>query len=83
MPRAFAVLILITSSNFTHGVSLAPLIHDDADARQLSSGDAIKIYNARGSLGQGRISPTTCRQVWPGFTMDGLALIISHLAMRF
>src|SRR5262245_60617443 len=35
------------------------------------------------SLAQGPTSPTTCRQVWSGFAMDGSGSIISHLAMRF
>jgi anaerobic selenocysteine-containing dehydrogenase len=35
------------------------------------------------SLGQRRMSPTTCHQVWSGFAMGGSGSIISHLAMRF
>ena len=35
------------------------------------------------SSGQRPTSPTTCRQVWSGFAMDGSASINSHLAMRF
>jgi hypothetical protein len=35
------------------------------------------------SLRQRLTLPTTCRQVWCGFAMDGSASIISHLARRF
>jgi anaerobic selenocysteine-containing dehydrogenase len=43
----------------------------DADARQLSNGDAIKIYNERGEFGARAHITDDVPQVWSGFAMDG------------
>ena len=50
----------------------------DSDARQLSNGDAIRIYNERGEFGAKRTLLTTCRRRWSGLATDGSVSIISH-----
>ena len=55
----------------------------DADARQLSNGEGIKIYNGWGEVGA---KAHVTDDLPPGavwFAMDGSSSINSHLAMRF
>jgi len=55
----------------------------DADARQLSSGDGIKIFNERGEFGAKAHVTDNVPPGWSGFAMDGSVSINSHRVMRF